>query len=126
MKCAILLKQLHTTRIASYSWANNSLVMKSTEIWLYGFSRIALGISFSTGVSLQFLYLWYVSYLSIYLPTSFIISGNQLCHLPSPSVLFYWDVIVQSYYFPSEFSFWYIYPFFLHYYPIFYFPFFIF
>ena len=84
--------------------------MKSTEIWLYGFSGIALGISFPAGASLQFLYLWYTSYLSIYLPTSFVISGNQLCHLPSSSVLFYWDVVVQSYYFPSEFSFWYVYP----------------
>jgi len=40
-----------------YPWANSSLVMKSAEIWLYGFSGIALGISFPTSASLQFLYL---------------------------------------------------------------------
>jgi len=56
MKCAILLKQLYTTKIASYLWANGSLVMKSAEIWLYGFSGIALGISFPTGALFQFLY----------------------------------------------------------------------
>jgi len=56
MKCAILLKQLYTTKIASYLWANGSLVMKSAEIWLYSFSGIALGISFPAGASFQFLY----------------------------------------------------------------------
>ena len=52
IKYAILLKQLHTTRIASYSWANGNLVIKSAEMWLYGFSRITLGISFSAGALL--------------------------------------------------------------------------
>jgi len=32
IKCAILLKQLHTTRIASYPWAKGSLVIKSANI----------------------------------------------------------------------------------------------
>jgi len=52
MKCAILLKQSHTTKIALYLWANGSLVMKSAEIWLHGFSGITLGISFPAGTSL--------------------------------------------------------------------------
>jgi len=52
MKYTILLKQLHTTKIALCSWANGSLVMKSAKIWLYGFSGIALGISFPAGALL--------------------------------------------------------------------------
>jgi len=43
--------------MVSYPWANGSLVMKSADIWLYGFSGIALGISFPAGALLQFLYL---------------------------------------------------------------------
>ena len=52
MKCAILLKWSHTTKIVLYPWANGSLVIKSAEIWFHGFSGIALGISFPTGTSL--------------------------------------------------------------------------
>ena len=55
-----------------------------------------------------------------------VIPGDQLYCLPSPSVPFYQGVIVQSYYFPPEFSFWHVYPSFFYYYPIFYFLFFIF
>ena len=44
IKCAILLKQLHTTKIALYLWASGSSVIKSANIWLHGFSGIALGI----------------------------------------------------------------------------------
>ena len=52
IKYAILLKRLHTTKIASYPWASGSLVIKSADMWLYGFSGIALGISFPAGASL--------------------------------------------------------------------------
>jgi len=52
----ILLNQLYTTKIASYSWANGSLVIKSAEIWLYGFSEITLDIYFLVDISLPFLY----------------------------------------------------------------------
>ena len=52
IKCAILLKWLHTTKIVLYPWAKGSLVIKSTDIWLHGFSGIALDISFPTGALL--------------------------------------------------------------------------
>ena len=52
IKYTILLKQSHTTKIALYPWASGSLVMKSAEIWLYGFSGTILGISFPAGTSL--------------------------------------------------------------------------
>jgi len=69
MKYAILLNRSHTTKIALYPWASNSLVMKSAEIWLHGFSRIVLGISLLAGASLQFLYLWQVLHSSTYFST---------------------------------------------------------
>ena len=34
-----------------------TLVIKSADMWLHGFSGIVLGISFPAGASLQFLYL---------------------------------------------------------------------
>ena len=52
IKCAILLKQLYTTRIALYPWANGSLVIKSAEMWFYSFSGITLDISFPADASL--------------------------------------------------------------------------
>ena len=55
-----------------------------------------------------------------------VIPGNQLCRLLSPSVPSYWGVMVQLYYFPPEVFLQYVYPSFLHYYPILYFLFFIF
>ena len=56
MKCAILLNQSHTTKIALYPHARGNFIMKSAEIWLHGFSGIAFGMSFPAGALLLFLY----------------------------------------------------------------------
>jgi len=77
IKCTILLNWSHTTKIALYPCASGSLVMKSAKMWLYDFSRIALGINFPASALLQFLYLWQASHSSTYLPTSFITPDHQ-------------------------------------------------
>ena len=59
IKCAILVKQLHTTSIESNSCARDSLVMKLVLMWFYGFVGVEFGISFFARVSIQFLFLWY-------------------------------------------------------------------
>ena len=55
MEWAILLNWLYTIKIVSYSYVKGSLVIKSADMWLYGFSGIVLGISFSTRALLLFL-----------------------------------------------------------------------
>jgi len=57
MKWSILVNWSTTTRILSYSYAKGNLVIKSADIYVYGFSRIEFGINFSTGCSMWFLFL---------------------------------------------------------------------
>jgi len=56
IKCTILVNLSTTTRIESYSCASGNLVMKSTEMYAQGFSRIEFGINFPASCSMQFLF----------------------------------------------------------------------
>jgi len=57
MKWTIFVNQSTTTKIESYPCAIGSLVIKSADICIQGFSDIELGINFSAGCSVWFLFL---------------------------------------------------------------------
>jgi len=57
MKWTILVNRSITTRILLYSCAKSNLVIKSADIYVYGFSRIEFGINFPAGCSMWFLFL---------------------------------------------------------------------
>jgi len=88
IKCTIFVNLLTTTKIELYPCASSNLVMKSTEIWAQGFSRIEFSINFPASYSMQFLLCWQVSYLSTYHFTSFITPSYQK-FLVTNSTVFY-------------------------------------
>ena len=57
--------------------AIGSLVIKSADICVQGFSGIELGINLPTGCSMWFLFLWQELYPSIYWFTSLVTSSHQ-------------------------------------------------
>jgi len=80
IKWTIFVSQFTTTKMALYPWAKGSLVIKSTDICIHGFSGIELGISLPADCSVQFLFLWQESHPSTYHFTSFVTPGHQKCH----------------------------------------------
>ena len=57
IKWTIFVNLSTTTKIESYPCAIGSLVIKSTNICVQGFSSIKLGINLPAGYSVQFLFL---------------------------------------------------------------------
>ena len=77
IKWTIFVNLSITTKIKSYSCANSSLVMKSANICVQGFSDIKLGINLSAGCSVQFLFLWQELYPSTYHFISLVTPSHQ-------------------------------------------------
>jgi len=53
------------------------LVIKSAKIYVQGFSGVELGINFSAGYSMQFLFHWQALHPSTYCFISFVTSDYQ-------------------------------------------------
>jgi len=58
IKWTILVNWFTITRILSYPWAKDNLVIKFTDIYVQGFLGIELGINFPASYSMQSLFLW--------------------------------------------------------------------
>ena len=89
IKCTIFIDLSTTTKIELYPWAKGSLVIKSANICVQGFSRIEFGISFPAGCSVQFLFFWQTLHPSTYHFTSFVISGHQKFLVTNSTVFHY-------------------------------------
>ena len=89
IKWTILVSRSTTTRILLYPYAKGSLVIKSANICVYGFSRTELGINLLTGCSVQFLFHWQVLYPSTYCFTSFVIPGHQKFRVTNFTIFHY-------------------------------------
>ena len=76
-KCVIFDSLSQTTKITSFSATIGNLVMKSTNICVYGFSRTSPNFNFLVTFFVLFFIRWHKSYPSTYLSTSFVTSGHQ-------------------------------------------------
>ena len=76
-KCIIFDSLSQTTNIASFPATIGNLVIKSTEICVYGFSGTSSNFNFPTTSSVLFFILWHKSYPSTYHPTFLVTTGHQ-------------------------------------------------
>ena len=77
IKYAIFDNLLQITKMASFSATIGSLVMKSTKIYVYNFSRTSPNFNFPATSSVLFFICWHKSHSSTYLPTSLVTPGYQ-------------------------------------------------
>ena len=122
IKCTIFVNLSTTTKIKSYPWAKGSLVIKSTNIYIQGFSEIELGINLLAGCSVIFILL--AGIVSLYILLHFFynfwlpkISSDQFHCFLLPLMPFYQHVMMQPNYLCSKLVIsWYIdFSFFVHY-----------
>jgi len=64
----------------SYPCAKGNLVIKSANIYIYGFSEIEFGINFPAGCSVQFLFHWQASHSFTYCFTFFVTPSVRLAN----------------------------------------------
>jgi len=62
----IIFVNLSTTKIELHPYASGNLVMKSTEMYIQGFSKIEFGINFPAGCSVWF-YSTNIHYIPLYI-----------------------------------------------------------
>ena len=89
IKYTIFVNLSTTTRIESYPCTSSNLVIKSTEMYAQGFSRIKFGINFPAGCSVQFLLCQQVLHPFTYRFTSFVTPGHQK-FLVTSSIVFHY------------------------------------
>ena len=106
IKYTIFVSWSTTTKIVLYSWAKGSLVIKSANMCIQGFSGIELGINLPASYSIQFLFLWQKSHPFIYLFISFVTSGHKKflvtsstifhCPLCSSTSILWYNLIISA------------------------------
>ena len=77
IKCVIFDNLSQTTKMASFPATIGNLVIKSTEICIYGFSRTSPNFTFPATSSVLFFICWHKLHPFIYHPTSLITSSYQ-------------------------------------------------
>jgi len=86
IKWTIFVSLSTTTRIESYPCAKSSLVIKSADIYVQGFSGIEFGINFPTSYSVWFLLCWQTLHPSTYLFTFLVTPDHQKFQVTSSTV----------------------------------------
>lgn len=89
MKYTILVNLFTTTKISLYFFSYSNFVIKSTVIYIQGFTETALEISIPSSISIQYLFGLYLSHSSTYYFTFLVTSGHQEFWVTTSTIFYY-------------------------------------